>query len=581
MRYHVARLAVVAAVSLVIPAAVHAEDAAEHVQQAKARLDNSTPLTKTADIETALAECDKAVAINPKFAEAYLTRGRAWLFKREDDKAIIDSDKALSLDPKLAEAYYVLANARMNKGGYDKALADSNQALTLDPKLALAYATRAEVWWRMGNRGNALADFERGLKIAPDNPHILNNLGVFVWQEAQNEVRSAAAYEATGDLGAANACRQKSIALKDKARAYWNHGVTANPTDTDIHSNLGYAYSEAGDIDAAERHLAEAVKFAANSPRVRNNLGRVLLRRSQHFSLDAGAAEAKGKTDPVESAKAKQLSHQAKEKLDAAIEQFEKAVELEPSLLEARLNLGEVYTQLGELDKSEAHYRAIEKYEVTLKKNPSDFDALANFGQAHFGLARIAFARGKSDEGIAELKQAIAVNPSNLMAMDRLAQELFLRGKYREGEQVVRKWLIKLPAPPSPARRQLAEQFGKRFEGDGKHDKAVRAWDMMAWIFASSPEPQMRDPQAALGIAEGIVKMTKNEDPLTLDTLAVALAVNDKYPPAVEAAQQAIDLANKQGNKQLAAAIAKRLELYKQGKPFKCGPDDATGRDPK
>ena len=92
------------------------------------------------------------------------------------------------------------------------------------------------------------------------------------------------------------------------------------------------------------------------SPRPHNNLGRVLLRRSQQCEAEAREAEAKGKTDPAEAAKAKQLRDEAKTKLDAAIEQFEKAVELDPSLLEARLNLGEVYiSPLNDLDKAEAH----------------------------------------------------------------------------------------------------------------------------------------------------------------------------------------------------------------------------------
>ena len=97
------------------------------------------------------------------------------------------------------------------------------------------------------------------------------------------------------------------------------------------------------------------------SPRPRNNLGRVLLRRSQQFEAEAREAEAKGKTDPAEAAKAKQLKDEAKTKLDAAIEQFEKAVELDPTLLEARLNLGEVYLTVNDLDKAESHYKAILK----------------------------------------------------------------------------------------------------------------------------------------------------------------------------------------------------------------------------
>ena len=63
----------------------------------------------------------------------------------------------------------------------------------------------------------------------------------------------AAKAEAAGDLDGGEAYHQKSIALKDDAKAQWNRGIAANPKATDIHSNLGYAYAEANDLDSAER----------------------------------------------------------------------------------------------------------------------------------------------------------------------------------------------------------------------------------------------------------------------------------------------------------------------------------------
>ena len=67
-------------------------------------------------------------------------------------------------------------------------------------------------------------------------------------------------------------------------------------------------------LDKAEWHLNQAVEFKPISPRPRNNLGRVLLKRSQQFDADARAAEAKG--NAAEAARLKAL---AKTKRDAAI----------------------------------------------------------------------------------------------------------------------------------------------------------------------------------------------------------------------------------------------------------------------
>ncbi len=370
------------------------------------------------------------------------------------------------------------------------------------------------------------------------------------------------------------------LEYKDKAKKSWIHGITSRPTATDIHSNLGYAYSEAASqttdpaeskrfLDLAEHHLGEATRLKDISPRPHNNLGRVLLRRSQQSELEANAAEAKGKTDPAEAAKVKPLRELQKLKLDQAIDQFERSVQLDPSLLEAHLNLGEVYTQLGANDKA-MYDKATQHYAKILSFFAPDVDrdALANFSQAYFGLGRIALAQGNFEEAVKYMKQAIAVKSDNMPAIDRLAQELFLHGDYRDGEQVIRLWLSKLPAPPHPARRQLAEQFGKRFESNGKHEQAVRAWIAMAWIFATSPEPQLRDPQAALGIADLTVKMTKQQDPLALDALAAALALNGQFPAAVQAAEVAINLANSQGNKPLAELISERLSSYKRQTPY-------------
>jgi tetratricopeptide (TPR) repeat protein len=452
------------------------------------------------------------------------------------------------------------------------------------------------------------------LDVEPDNWNMLNNHGVFLWKEGDRWEAKRSRLLSEGKTREAQECEKEVLEYKDKARQSWIHGITSRPTATDIHSNLGYAYSEAASkaqeaasqlqaaaaqlektnpteskrkleeskqkqkestdsLDKAELHLTKAVQLKDISPRPHNNLGRVLLRRSQQFEMDANAAEAKGKTDPAEAAKVKPLRDLAKLKLDQAIDQFERSVQLDPSLLEAHLNLGEVYTQLGKHDKATQHYAEILKYYN--KEAIVDPSALANFSQAYFGLGRIALAQGKFDEAVKCLSDALKVNPGNMAAIDRLANELFLHGNFRDGEQVLRMWLGKLPPP---ARRQLAEQFGRRFEGDGKHELAVRAWVAMAWIFATSPEPQkgepdLRDPQAALGIADGIAKMTKQQDPLVLDALAAALAESGQFPAAVQAAQAAIALANNQGNKSLAELIAQRLAFYQRQTPYVSKPD--------
>ena len=355
-------------------------------------------------------------------------------------------------------------------------------------------------------------------------------------------------------------------------------------------------------LSLAEFHLRKAVELKEISPRPHNNLGRVLLRRSQQRESKANEPEAKvhdaeaklhdaetrGKTDAKVAAEIPQLKaelearrkeaaaaaadsarllEEAKVLRTMAIAQFDRAVELDPTLLEARLNLGEVYIQTKEYDKAIAHYNEILKLYSESVKDP---DAKANFSQASLGLARIAIETGKADQVVPALMQGVQLNPNNIQALQILIDQLYLRQQYHDADRAVWMWLSKLAAP---IRAQAVEQFiNARFEATGKLPQAVRMREAAAWLFATSGEPQLRNPQAALYFAERTVKMTNQQDPLAIDAYAAAAAINGRFDIAVQAAQQAIALANAQGNRPLAEAIARRLEFYQRQSPYQSDP---------
>ena len=334
------------------------------------------------------------------------------------------------------------------------------------------------------------------LTITPDNWNMLNNLGVYLWKQAQKHDAAAAKADAEGDAKTAKAEHEKSVALKEDAMAQWIHGITQRPTATDIHSNLGYAYSEASerdkatnnlekaeqDLRKAEGHLLKAVELKPISPRPRNNLGRVLLRRSQQFDAAAREAEAKGKTDPAEAARAKQLRQEAAAKLNAAVDQFKQSIELDPSLLEARLNLGEVYlTTLNQPDNAEVQYQAIVRLYSESEQDP---ETINNYSQGYCGLARIALTRKNSDDAIGFLQQSLRLNPKNIAALQMLARELFLRGEYHGGEKVLWQLYSMLPVA---SRRAAAQQFARQFEASGNAKEAVRAWNFTGWAWPPAP----------------------------------------------------------------------------------------------
>jgi cytochrome c-type biogenesis protein CcmH/NrfG len=66
---------------------------------------------------------------------------------------------------------------------------------------------------------------------------------------------------------------------------------------------------------------------------------------------------------------------------------------------------------------------------------------------------------------------------------------------------------------------------------------------------------------------------TKHDDIRVLDTLAAAYAATGRFDLAVSTVQKALALASPTAQDEITKQIRKRLELYKQGKPYTLDPN--------
>ena len=92
-------------------------------------------------------------------------------------EAITSYDKAIQLDPKYANAYNNRGLAYYHNKAYDKAIADFNKAIELNPDFARAYNNRAHAYYQQKAFNKAAQDVRRAqdLNFAVD-PEILENL---------------------------------------------------------------------------------------------------------------------------------------------------------------------------------------------------------------------------------------------------------------------------------------------------------------------------------------------------------------------------------------------------------------------
>jgi len=257
---------------------------------------------------------------------------------------------------------------------------------------------------------------------------------------------------------------------------------------------------------------------------------------------------------------------------DLAVELMADLVQRHPTDPAAHLHLGNVLCELNRPDEAAACYRA------AIQRNP-------NYAIAHYNLATVLKDQGLTQAAIAELRKALELDPNVPGGLLELAQTLAAAGQAAEALQTCQRLVEASPQEVDAwvlAARLLSEQ--------GQCDQAIallrRAHGLLpdeivlgrhlAWRLAVSPTSEPPEKEEALALALQACAANQ-EKPERFDTLAAAYAALGRFEEAVPAAERALSLARKLGRQSAAEQISKRLELYRQGKPYhECLPGTPT-----
>jgi len=205
---------------------------------------------------------------------------------------------------------FAAGRAALARGGAGEAW---RRALAAALVLALAAGLAARTRVRARDYQSARALWESSLAAWPENPRAHFNLA--------NELRSQ------GEIAAAVAAYERSLALQESARA---------------RGNLGATLAAAGRVGAARPHLRRAVELDPRDAEARSNLGLALTLVGEH---------------------------------EAALRELEEALRLAPDSVEARLLLARAAFAAGRPERARA------ELERVLELAPENARALALLGQ--------------------------------------------------------------------------------------------------------------------------------------------------------------------------------------------------------
>ncbi len=234
------------------------------------------------------------------------------------------------------------------------------------------------------------------------------------------------------------------------------------PGSAEFHHNLGFAYREAGDLDAAEARYRRAIELDPEYPRAHANLGIALLSRGaweeaesslrRAVALDDGYAAAHHNLGFIHERVGVRLS---------AENHYRRAIELDPTLVEPRLGLARMLLAADNVSAAET------VLQEALAVDPG-------LAEAHRNLGLILAARGAHAEAVAHLDVSLASVPDDPAALETAGWILAVSHEARDPDRAVI-YAMRASELADHLNPSAADTLGAALASAGDFDGALRA----------------------------------------------------------------------------------------------------------
>jgi tetratricopeptide (TPR) repeat protein len=143
---------------------------------------------KFTDPKKTIEYLNKAIKLQPDYADAYVSRGNAYYNLGQHQRAMGDFNKAVRLNPDNAMAYNNRGLAYYKLGQYQRAIEDYNEAIRLKTDDAVAYNNRGVAYKNLGQYQRAIEDYNQAIRLQPDDADAYNNRGAAYFIQGNNNL---------------------------------------------------------------------------------------------------------------------------------------------------------------------------------------------------------------------------------------------------------------------------------------------------------------------------------------------------------------------------------------------------------
>jgi tetratricopeptide (TPR) repeat protein len=139
----------------------------QNVSEAQGYAARGLALSKSGKPEEALAEFDRALALDPYNVPALYGRGLIYQAGKQHEQAIADFTAANGLTPQRVEPLLARANSYLAIDKAKEAASDLDEAVQADPNSAQAWSARGVTYERLGDKAKAFTSYGRALALRP------------------------------------------------------------------------------------------------------------------------------------------------------------------------------------------------------------------------------------------------------------------------------------------------------------------------------------------------------------------------------------------------------------------------------
>jgi tetratricopeptide (TPR) repeat protein len=386
-------------------------------------------------LSAAAEEFVKALALDPKSAEAHYNLGLVRMKWGDLDSAIKSFRVALQLRPEYSLAQLRLANAltqlaRDDERYVDEAIAAYRQALRLEPEEPEAHFNLGFLAMRRLDYRTATEEYEKTLSLNPQYPGLELALCVSVYKLGDFPRADSLCRKAViRDPGSAPAHHYLGLVMSK--REAWQPAVQElraairlDPSDYQMHYALAQALRKAGQPDEATAELESVRRMQARST---EDLREGFLESQTRKMLDAGEVD-RAIENYRQSFKLKQDARGAtnlgsallwKGNTDEAMHVLEQALQIDPGYAWAHYYLGVAWARRREFEKGVASLTK------ALNLRP-------DFPEAEFYLGLCLAGQGKLQDAETHLRSAVAMRPDTALAHHYLGLVLEQLGRHKE-----------------------------------------------------------------------------------------------------------------------------------------------------